>query len=606
MMDIATLRSAYRCWQTSPTEQVEHFLEQCEDQDWAALWISRVSTDRLRRQARDLEDQRRADAQSLDRLSLYGVLFAVKDNIDVAGMLTTAGCPAFAYTPACSAPVVMRLEAAGAILVGKTNLDQFATGLVGTRSPYGAVPNAFKPEYIAGGSSAGSAVAVARGLVHFALGTDTAGSGRVPAGLNNIVGLKPSRGLVSTRGVVPACQSLDCVSILTLTVSDATVVLQATRGFDSQDPYSRQLDLAPDACPTRFRFGIPRANSLEFFGDTHAQASFEGSVDLLKSLGGEAVAIDFAPFLEAAALLYEGPWVAERLAALREFFTSQADAMHEVVRTIISGGMRYSAADLFDGLTHIERLKKRVAPLLASVDVLVVPTVPTIYTRAQVLAEPYRTNRNLGYYTNFVNLLDLAALAVPTCLRADGLPAGVTLIHRAGSDLLLADLGTRLHKAAGLPLGATGQPLRQDSVPALRGDTVDVAVVGAHLRGQPLNHQLVERAGRLMWTCRTAPRYRLYALPNSTPPKPGLVRDATSAGRAIEVEVWRLPVQHYGSFVALIPSPLGIGRIELEDESWVQGFVCESWALEGAEEISHFGGWRGWLTRSCREEQGEP
>src|SRR5437764_4290276 len=549
----------------------------------------------LRQQARELEEQLRGDAEHISRLPLYGVLFAVKDNIDVAGMPTTAGCPAFAYTPTCSAPVVMRLEAAGAILVGKTNLDQFATGLVGTRSPYGTVPNAFKPEYIAGGSSAGSAVAVAHGLVHFALGTDTAGSGRVPAGLNNIVGLKPSRGLVSARGVVPACQSLDCVSIFALTVPDATAVLQAARGFDSADPYSRQLDLAPDSCPRGFRFGIPYTNYLEFFGDAHAQAGFEGSLTLLEALGGEAVEIDFAPFLEAAALLYEGPWVAERLAALRQFFTSHGSTMHEVVRTIIGGGARYSAADLFDGLTHLESLKKRVAPLLASVDVLVVPTVPTIYTRAQVLAEPYQTNRNLGYYTNCVNLLDLAALAVPTCLRADGLPAGVTLIQQAGSDLMLADLGTRLQRAAGLPLGATGQLLRQNSVLVLRGDTVDVVVIGAHLSGQPLNHQLRERAGRLMRTCRTAPCYRLYTLPNATPPKPGLVRDASSTGCAIEVELWRLPIQHYGSFVALIPSPLGIGRIELEDGSLVQGFLCESWALEGAEEISHFGGWRGWL-----------
>lgn len=594
-MDIATLRSAYLHGQTSPTDQVERYLAQCRDPDWAGVWIAQVRADRLRQQARHLEERRRLDAESIARLPLYGVLFAVKDNIDVAGMPTTAGCPAFAYTPACSAPVVMRLEAAGAILVGKTNLDQFATGLVGTRSPYGAVPNTFKPEYIAGGSSAGSAVAVARGLVHFALGTDTAGSGRVPAGLNNVVGLKPSRGLISARGVVPACQSLDCVSIFALTVPDATVVLQATRGFDSADPYARHLDLAPDACPMRFRFGIPDTNHLEFFGDTHAQASFEHSVTLLKFLGGEAVEIDFAAFLEAAALLYEGPWVAERLSALREFFAAQASAIHEVVRTIIGGGARYSAVDLFDGLTRIEVLKKRVAPLLASVDVLVVPTVPTVYMRAQVLAEPYQTNRHLGYYTNFANLLDLAALAVPTCLRADGLPAGVTLMQQAGSDLMLADLGARLHRAAGLPLGATGQPLPQDSGEIPYGDTVDVAVVGAHLSDQPLNHQLTERAGRLMRACHTAPHYRLYALPNSTPPKPGLVRDVASAGHAIEVEIWRLPVRHYGSFVVLIPSPLGIGRIELEDGSWVQGFVCESWALAGAEEISHCGGWRGWL-----------
>jgi allophanate hydrolase len=598
-VDIATLRRAYLCGQTSPTEQVERCLAQRQDPDWAMLWITPANADRLRQQARQLEEQRRAPAALLDSLPLYGVLFAVKDNIDVAGMPTTAGCPAFAYTPECSAPVVERLEAAGAILVGKTNLDQFATGLVGTRSPYGAVPNALQPAYIAGGSSSGSAVAVARGLVSFALGTDTAGSGRVPAGLNNIVGLKPSRGLVSARGVVPACQSLDCVSIFTLTVPDAATVLQVVRGFDNADPHARQVDLAPDICQARFRFGIPDTRHLEFFGDAYAQASFEQSVAIFASLGGEAVEVDFTPFLEAAALLYEGPWVAERLAALSDFFASHASDMHEVVRTIIGGSTRYSAADLFSGQTQIETLKKRVAPTLAAVDVLVVPTVPTVYTRAQVLAEPYHTNRNLGYYTNFVNLLDLAALAVPTCLRADGLPAGVTLLQQSGSDLMLADLGTRLHAATGLTLGATGQLLPQSSGSRRRGDTVEVAVVGAHLSGQPLNHQLLERDGRLLQTCRTAPCYRLYALPDSTPPKPGLVRDAAGAGCIIEVEVWRLPLRHYGSFVAMIPSPLGIGRVELENGSWVQGFLCEPWALTGAEDISHCGGWRAWLAQRC-------
>jgi allophanate hydrolase len=590
-VDIATLRRAYRCGQTSLTAQVERFLTQRQEPDWAAVWIAAVSADRLRQQAHHLEEQRRMQAALLDRLPLYGVLFAVKDNIDVAGMPTTAGCPAFAYTPAHSAPVVAQLEAAGALLVGKTNMDQFATGLVGTRSPYGAVPNAFRSDYIAGGSSSGSAVAVARGLVNFALGTDTAGSGRVPAGLNNIVGLKPSRGLVSARGVVPACQSLDCVSIFTLTVPDAVTVLQVIRGFDRTDPYARQVDLAPDFCPARFRFGMPDAGHLEFCGDPCAQASFAQAVGLLTALGGEAVEVDFAPFIEAAALLYEGPWVAERRAALGDFFASHAHAMHEVVRTIIGGGTRYSAADLFAGQRQIEALKQHVAPTLAAVDMLVVPTVPTVYTRAQVLTEPYHTNRTLGYYTNFVNLLDLAALAVPTGLRVDGLPAGVTLIQHAGSDLMLADLGTRLHTATGLPLGATGLPLPQGCAPGLRGDTVDVAVPGAYLSGQPLNHQLLERFGRLLRTCRTAPRYRLYALPNTTPPRPGLVRAATGAGGAIAVEVWRLPLRHYGSFVAMLPVPLSIGRVELDDGSWVQGLLSEPSALAGAEESSHCGGY---------------
>jgi allophanate hydrolase len=390
----------------------------------------------------------------------------------------------------------------------------------------------------------------------------------------------PSRGLVSARGVVPACQSLDCVSIFTLTVPDAVTVLQVIRGFDRTDPYARQVDLAPDFCPARFRFGVPDAGQLEFCGDLCAQASFAQAVDLLTALGGEAVEVDFVvPFIEAVALLYEGLWVAERRTALGDFFASHAHAMHEVVRTIIGGGTRYSAADLFAGQRQIEALKQRVAPILAAVDVLVVPTVPTVYTRAHVLAEPYHTNHTLGYYTNFVNLLDLAALAVPTGLRADGLPAGVTLLQHAGSDLMLADLGARLHAATGLTLGATGLSLPQDSTPGLRGDTVDVAVPGAYLSGQPLNHQLLERSGRLLRTCRTAPHYRLYALPNTTSPRSGLVRDAAGAGDAIAVEVWRLPLRHYGRFVARLPVPLSIGRVELDDGNWVQGLLYDPSAL---------------------------
>jgi allophanate hydrolase len=590
-IDLTTLRTELKAGRRTPTREVERFLARSGEPTWASAWIHRFDAEQLRQRARALEEMVRADPRAIERLPLYGVLFAAKDNIDAAGVPTTAACPAFAYTPRRSAAAIERLEAAGAILTGKTNLDQFATGLVGTRSPYGPVSNAFDPAYISGGSSSGSAVAVARGWVSFSLGTDTAGSGRVPAGLNNIVGLKPSRGLVSARGVVPACQSIDCVSVFALTVPDAVAVFDVLRGFDAEDPWSRRLPLAPDACPARFRFAIP--DRLEFYGDEAARTAYRKALALLETLGGSPVEIDFAPLLEAASLLYEGPWVAERMAAIRAFAEAHADQMNEVVRDIIGGSAKYTAVQVYQAINKLEALKKAAVSLWERADALVVPTTPTAYRIDEVLAEPYDTNRRLGYYTNFVNLLDMAALAVPVSMRPDGLPSGVTLIGRAGSDLALADLGQRIHQASGLTLGATGAAMPAPQPLGGRGDMVDVAVVGAHLSGQPLNYQLTERGGSLVRSARTAPRYRLFALPYSTPPKPGLVRE--SQGHAIELEVWRLPAAAYGSFVALIRSPLGIGSIELEDGTWVQGFLGESWAVQGAEEISRFGGWRAWL-----------
>lgn len=594
-MIIPSLLADYRSGKRTPSAMVES-LRSGDDEIYACAWICKVAPDALKRRASQLEQLLRADSHAIDRLPLYGVPFAVKDNIDVAGLPTTAACPAFSYVPERSATAVEKLEAAGAILVGKTNLDQFATGLVGTRSPYGAVPNAFRPEYISGGSSSGSAVTVARGQVSFSLGTDTAGSGRVPAGFNNIVGLKPSRGLISARGVVPACQSLDCVSVFALTVPDAVAVLGAARGPDAEDPWSRALNLSVPPLPERFTFALP--GPLEFHGDDHARHAFHDAVDKLERLGGRPIGVDFSVFLESAALLYEGPWVAERLAAIRPFFESHSDQVHPVVRTIIEGASKYSAADLFSGLTKLEALKKRAAGLWDRADVLVVPTTPTIYTIKEVLAEPFLNNRKLGHYTNFVNLMDLAACAVPAAMRPDGLPCGITLIAPARSDLMLADLAQRFHQLTGLMLGALDEVLPPPA-PITTGDnSVRVAVAGAHLSGLPLNHQLTERGARLEKPTRTAARYRLFALPGTTPPKPGLVRDANN-GSVIDLEVWRLPVSEYGSFVAGIPSPLGIGRIELEDGEWVQGFLCESWAVKGAEEISHLGGWRAFLANKA-------
>lgn len=530
--------------------------------------------------------------------ALRGLRFAVKDNIDVAGLPTTAACKAFDRRPAEDAEVVQRLLEAGAALVGKTNLDQFACGLNGSRSDYGAVPNAFDPRYISGGSSAGSAVAVARGEVDFALGTDTAGSGRVPAGLNNIVGLKPSRGLISTRGVLPAAQSVDVVSIFARTVPLALQVLAEAMGHDALDPFSRAVALRTAPFGAKFRFGVPKEPV--FFGDAQAAAAFDAATLRMQALGGTPVPFDYQPFADAAALLYESALVAERYAAIRDFFDTCADAVIEPVRGIIARGRHYSAADLFEAQCQLRALAQKVAPLWHDIDLMLVPTAPTHYTIAQMQADPVALNRNLGAYTNFVNLLDYAALSVPSSLREDGLPFGVTLIGPCGSDWALAELGQRYHQATGLSLGATAAPLPPPEalvpVPVNPAEPrLKLVVVGAHLSGMPLNWQLTERGARLLRTAETAPDYRLYALADTVPPKPGLLRVAPGQGAAIAVEVWDLAVWQYGSLVALIPPPLCIGTVRLSDGSQVQGFVCESEGLHGAHEITHLGGWRAYM-----------
>lgn len=533
---------------------------------------------------------------------LSGLRFAVKDNIDVASYPTTCACPAFAYTPTAHASVVQRLLNAGAALVGKTNLDQFACGLNGTRSPYGAVPNAFNPAYVSGGSSSGSAYVVATGQVDFALGTDTAGSGRVPAGLNNIVGLKPSKGLISTRGVVPAAQSVDCVSIFARTVDMAAQVLAQAMGYDAQDPFSRSLSLAAQPWPRQFAFGVPAR--AQFFGDAQAQAAFEHAKTQMQAVGGTPVVVDFAPLAQAAALLYESALVAERYAAIAPFFDAHEQAVIEPVRSIIARGRGYSAAQVFEAQKQLRALGQQAQRMWQDIEVLLVPTAPTHYLIAQMQADPVALNRNLGEYTNFVNLLDYAALSVPSSLRADGLPFGITLIGPCGSDWQLAELGQRYHQASGLPLGATDQRLpapqpiaglSTSGAIASDSDTVRVAVVGAHLSGLPLNHQLTERGATLVASTHTAAHYRLYALPGTTPPKPGLLRVADGSGGAIALEVWQMPLAQYGSFVAQIPAPLGIGTITLADGTCVQGFLCEAQALQGAQDITHLGGWRAYL-----------
>jgi allophanate hydrolase len=588
-LDIANLRRLYRERALTPSALVEQLYARLEGEDARRIWITRLTLEQLLGYARALVGRDPAS------LPLYGVPFAIKDNIDLAGVPTTAGCPEYAYTPAQSATVVQRLIGAGAIPVGKTNLDQFATGLNGTRSPYGACRNAFDPEYIAGGSSSGSAVATALGLTGFALGTDTAGSGRVPAAFNNLVGLKPTRGLVSTAGVVPACRTLDCVSVFTLTAADAQAVLDVAAGFDPRDPYSRPARPARVLPAPRFRFGVPPAAQLEFFGNREYAALFDAAVERMQALGGERVEIDFTPFLEAARLLYEGPWLAERYVAIRGFIESQPGALHPVTRAIIEKGRAPSAADAFMAMYRLADLRRAVEPILESVDVIVTPTAGTIYRRAELKADPLRPNSHLGYYTNFMNLLDLSAIALPAGFTAAGLPFGITLFADAFRESALLALGARFGQALRLPLGATGRPHPPAGpAPALPPGYVAVAVCGAHMRGLPLNFQLTERGGFLLEATHTAPQYRFYALPGGPPQRPGLVR-VDRDGASIEVEVWALPLEYYGSFVAGIPAPLGIGSVMLDDGRTTQGFVCEAYAVAGAEDITVLGGWRRYL-----------
>ena len=588
-LNIANLQRLYRDRLLTPSALVEQLLERLAVDDAHHIWITRLTREQLLGYALALETRDPAS------LPLYGIPFAIKDNIDLAGVPTTAACPEYAYTPTHSASVVQRLIDAGAIPVGKTNLDQFATGLNGTRSPYGACRNSFNPDYIAGGSSSGSAVATALGLVSFALGTDTAGSGRVPAAFNNLVGLKPTRGLLSARGVVPACRTLDCVSVFALTVADARAVLDVVAAFDAQDPYSRPARPGRALPAAGFRFGVPKEAQLEFFGNREYSALFDATVARLTALGGERVEIDLAPFLEAARLLYDGPWLAERYVAIRDFIERQPEALHPVTRAVIEKGRAPSATDTFAAMYRLTALRRTVEPILESVDVLVTPTAGTIYRIAELEADPLRPNSNLGYYTNFMNLLDLAAVAVPAGFAPNGLPFGITLFADAFREHALLDLAVQFEQAQALPLGATGQPHAPiQPVFRLPPGYTTVAVCGAHLRGLPLNHQLSERGGFFLEATHTAPQYRFYALPGGPPFRPGLARVAEN-GAAIDVELWALPTEAYGSFVAGIPAPLGIGSVLLADGRSVQGFVCEAYALAGAQDITHLGGWRRYL-----------
>ncbi|MGA1328500.1 MAG: allophanate hydrolase [Rubrivivax sp.] len=521
-------------------------------------------------------------AEALRRFPLLGVPFAAKDNIDIAGAPTTAACPAFERTATVHATVVRRLLDAGALWLGKTNLDQFATGLVGTRSPYGRPASVADAARVSGGSSSGSAVAVARGLVAFSLGTDTAGSGRVPAGFNGLVGLKPTPGRVSTAGVLPACRTLDCVSIFAHEVDDAAHVLSVVEGPDAADPYSHHAP-GPARLPARLRLGVPARP--RWFGDAGYAAAWADALVRARALGHEVIEIDFGPLDEVAALLYEGPWVAERHTVLQPLLDSQPQAVDATVRRVVERAVGRSATETFRAQYRLRELQRDTAALWQQVDALLVPTAPGHPTFAEVDADPVGANAVLGAYTNFVNLLGWCAIAVPAGRTDRGLPFGVTFIGRAGHDAALAAPARAWTGAA-----PAGPWLRAPATEAV----LPIAVVGAHLSGLPLNGQLTERGATLLRATRTAPCYRLHELPGTTPPKPGLQRVA-AGGAAVEVEVWALPQAQVGSFLALIPAPLGLGTVELEDGSPVHGFLCEAHALAGARDITAHGGWRAWL-----------
>ena len=586
-LNIGSLQAHYRSGSLTPSDVIREVYRRIRTLPDIPIWIHLVPEEDAMRAAEALP----GSASS----PVFGIPFAIKDNIDAANLPTTAGCPMFSYVAEQDATTVGYLKKAGGILIGKTNLDQFATGLVGARSPYGACPTVFHPEYISGGSSSGSAVAVAAGLVSFALGTDTAGSGRVPAAFNNIVGLKPTRGILSTHGVVPACRSLDCVSLLCLTAEDAAAAFSIVAGYDRNDPYSRHLPPKKSVAST-YRIGIPSPQELSMVEPGYL-ALFNKAGERLASLGHTLVEVDIRPFLQTAQLLYGGPWVSERFAAVGLFVKEHPEAVHPVVRDIILSGEKYSAVDAFNGQYALNRFRQETSDTWNVVDFLLLPTAPDIFRIAEVESDPVALNSRLGIFTNFLNLLDLAAVAAPAGFRADGLPFGITFVGQTFSDRALLALAASYLGSLRPSLGGTRLSYPETFAPAkdINSDRMMIAVAGAHLTGEPLNYQLTTRDGRFIRNAKTAPSYQLFALPGTSPAKPGLVRVGAETGRSIHLEVWELPVAEFGSFLKEVPSPLTIGMIHLSDGRVVKGFLCEEVTAKDALNISEFGGWKAYL-----------
>ena len=584
-LSASALAAAIQAGETSALAAMEQTLARIAAYDAVQpqVWIARADDAALLAAARAVD----ARVAAGETLPLAGVPFAVKDNIDVAGLATTAACPAFAYAPEHSATVVARLEAAGAICVGKTNLDQFATGLVGTRSPYGIPRNASNLAYVSGGSSSGSSIAVAAGLVPFALGTDTAGSGRVPAAFNHLVGMKPTKGRWSTQGLVPACRSLDCISVFTADTADARLVDSVVAGYNATDPWSKSLTDKPIAGRV---IGVPKRHQRQWFGDAESEYLYDRALEKLREIG-TLVEIDYAPLQEAALLLYGGPWVAERTAALAGLLADDPEAIDPTVRAVVEPGLGKSAVELFNGIYRLAELKRHADQLWDEVDALAFPTTGTAYRVAELQAAPIALNSNLGFYTNFVNLLDMAALAVPAGVRANATGFDITLIGPAGSDRALLDLADAYLQVAALP---PPPPLDLEG----KMQTVKLAVVGAHLKDMPLHWQLTSRNATFVEATTTAPAYKLYAMADSVPPKPALIH-AGDDGAAIAVEVYELGVAEFGSFTVEVPAPLAIGTVTLADGSSVKGFVAEPRAIVGAEDITALGGWRAFIAQKA-------
>ena len=592
-LDIDHLQSLYRGGELTPRqllEQLDDYQASFADRN---VWIHYLSPAEREPFLQALE------GESPESLPLYGVPFAIKDNIHLKGIPTTVANRHVHILPETSAFVVEQLLAAGAIPVGKTNLDQFATGLNGTRSDFGPCRNAFDADWISGGSSAGSAVAVALGLVSFALGTDTAGSGRVPAALNHIVGLKPTLGRLSVEGVVPACQTLDCVSIFARTTAQADRVLNLADRRNPADPWQKEPQPPERLIGQTFRFGVPADEQLGLEEYPEARTLFDAAVEHLKALGGEAVTVDLAHFYEAAALLYNGPWVNERQLAV-DALVDHPDKVHPVIREVLSAGNNLSASDAFSAQYRLATLKQAADTMLAAVDTILTPTCPAPYTIVEMTADPVALNARLGAFTNFMNLLDYSAVSVPAGFLDSGMPWGVTLFGPGWSDSVLNALAGGLHHRVADSVGVTTDPL-PEVFPLVPPRTLEVAVCGAHLDGYPLNHQLTDRGAVLVKRTRTAPHYRFYALAGGPPYRPGLVR-SDDTGVAIEVEVWRMPEDRFGTFVAGIPHPLGIGQLELEDGTWCTGFICEPCGMDGATDISNTGGWRRYMADQAATE----
>jgi allophanate hydrolase len=587
--DIASLHTAYRDG-LNPVDVVEEVFRRLAEIDDPGIFLHVIDKETILQAARTLGP--------FDPVTkpLWGLPFAIKDNIDATGMPTTAACPDFAYTPKKDAFVVSLLRQAGALLIGKTNLDQFATGLVGIRTPYPAPRNVINPVIVPGGSSSGSAIAVAAGIVSFSLGTDTAGSGRVPAALNGIVGLKPTLGLISNSGVVPACRTLDTVSIFATTVADAHRVHQCAAVYDPEDSFARAGGVAElSSGSAHFRVGVPSLETREFFGDETQSSSFQDSLDGLRAMGAEIVDLDFAPFYEVAALLYDGSWVAERYSVVEDLLRDRPDSLHPVFKRVVKQAETHSSADVFRGIYRLQDLKRKTAAKMAGLDMLCVPSIPTFYTLDDLEADPIGPNSRLGTYTNFVNLLDLCGIAVPVTPREDGLPGSVTLLAAAGRDAQIAAVAAELHQKCSPPVGGTYWTLPAQTLPSglAASDEMEIAAAGAHMSGLPLNYQLTDLGGRFLRSAKTSTDYKLFRLPGGPPDRPGLVSGAS--GASIDLEIWALPVSRVGEFLNAIPAPLGIGTITLDTDETVKGFICEASGVTEAEDITSFGGWRGYL-----------